>query len=183
MMIMFAGGVRCGKSALAQAWAEKAASERVYIAVARPLDAEMEARIVLHKAQRGAGWRCIEESLRPLAALRAFLRENPGFNGAVLLDSLDMLLNNFLCENFSNEEVLSNMDGLLAGLAASGLPCAIVSAECGQGFVPQNPLARRFGDLLGLVNQRAAKACGSVAQVLYGLPLVLKGGLKGVSHE
>ncbi len=176
-MIMFSGGVRCGKSALAQAWAEKAAPVQLYLATCRPGDAEMRERISVHKAQRGKSWLCIEESINPLAAIYNFMNEHPDFNGALLLDSLDMLLNNLLCEDLSGKDVLKNMEELLRGLASLGLPCAIVSAECGRGFVPLSPLARLYGDLLGVINQKAAAMCSSVIQVFDGLPLVLKGSL------
>lgn len=174
---MFVGGVRCGKSALAQAWAEKAAPLQLYLATSVPSDREMAERIARHKGQRGKSWLCLEESRDPFAALEKFLGENPLFRGALLLDSLDMLLNNLLGAGLTPKEILENMDKLMEGLAALPLPCAIVSAECGQGFVPMNPLARLYGDLLGMVNQKSAAICDKVVLVSCGLPLVLKGSL------
>lgn len=172
---MFVGGVRCGKSSLAQAWAEKVASEQLYLATCSSQDDEMLRRIARHRAQRGGSWECVEEGRDPFSALEIFLRKNPSFRGSILLDSLDMLLNNQLESKIAPDLILENMTSLLQGLAALPLPCAVVSSECGQGFVPLNPLARLYGDLLGLINQKSAAICDKVVQVSCGLPLVLKG--------
>lgn len=174
---MFVGGVRCGKSALAQAWAEKSAPAQLYLATCAPFDKEMRERIAIHRSKRGESWLCVEESSDPFLALEKFLQAHPLFLGAILLDSLDMLLNNLLAAGLAPDRIQENMTRLLERLAALPLPCAIVSAECGQGFIPLNPLARLYGDLLGSINQKAAAICDKVIQVCCGLPLVLKGSL------
>jgi adenosylcobinamide kinase / adenosylcobinamide-phosphate guanylyltransferase len=50
----------------------------------------------------------------------------------------------------------------------------LVSNEVGLGIVPDNALARRFADELGILNQRLAEAVDRVVLVTAGLPLVLK---------
>lgn len=175
---MFTGGVRCGKSSLAQAWAERQSARQLYIATCCPRDAEMLLRVRAHQNKRGKSWLCLEESKNPLTAVHTFIRYNPDFNGALLVDSLDMLLNNLLEDNADQDGILADMEALFKGLDCLGLPCALVSAECGMGFIPLNPVARKYGDLLGLCNQMAAALCETVILVSCGLPLVLKGELK-----
>jgi adenosylcobinamide kinase/adenosylcobinamide-phosphate guanylyltransferase len=53
-------------------------------------------------------------------------------------------------------------------------PKVLVSNEVGFGIVPDNPLARRFRDLQGRLNQRLAARADRVVLVVAGLPLVVK---------
>ena len=55
-VILLIGGVRSGKSAMAQRLLEDG-GEVLYIATARCLDGEMERRIALHRASRPVGRR------------------------------------------------------------------------------------------------------------------------------
>ena len=56
---------------------------------------------------------------------------------------------------------------------ASG-PILLVSNEVGLGIVPDNPMARRFRDIAGTINQAIAAAASEVVFVAAGLPLPLK---------
>jgi adenosyl cobinamide kinase/adenosyl cobinamide phosphate guanylyltransferase len=49
-----------------------------------------------------------------------------------------------------------------------------VTDEVGAGIVPDNPVARRFRDLLGWTNQKVAKAASEVILMVAGLPLRVK---------
>ena len=53
-------------------------------------------------------------------------------------------------------------------------PVIIVSDEVGLGLVPESAEARRFRDLLGLVNQRAAARAGEVHLCVAGIPQRIK---------
>lgn len=50
----------------------------------------------------------------------------------------------------------------------------MVSNEVGLGIVPENALARRYRDLLGWVNQRAAARSSEAYLLVSGLALRLK---------
>ena len=65
------GGVRSGKSRLAERLASEGAGPVTYIATATAGDGEMAARIRVHRAQRPAHWGLVEEPLHLAAALAA----------------------------------------------------------------------------------------------------------------
>lgn len=174
---LFVGGVRSGKSGLAQAWAEARASRRLYVATCAAADAEMEARVRLHQAARGPEWACREVPLAVPEALDALWRESGATAGVVLLDCVSMWLANLVGAGLEDEAVLERIDALVACLGRRRLPVAVVTAEAGLGLVPASPLGRRFLDLLGLANQRLAQAADTVVLVTCGLPLALRGAL------
>ena len=58
--------------------------------------------------------------------------------------------------------------------AASKALCIFVTNEAGCGVVPDNPMARRFRDLAGRLNQEMAKAAQEVYFLTFGIPTKLK---------
>ncbi|MEH6488540.1 bifunctional adenosylcobinamide kinase/adenosylcobinamide-phosphate guanylyltransferase [Hyphomonas oceanitis] len=160
------GGARSGKSARAQALAEAAGETRLYIATAEALDAEMEARIARHKADRGAGWRTVETPLDLVAAMEA--ADAP----VVLVDCLTLWLSNLM---HHERDVEPETQALCACLGRYQGEVILVSNEVGLGLVPETPLGRAFRDAQGRLNQRVAAACDVVEFVAAGLPLRLKG--------
>ena len=98
-----------------------------------------------------------------------------GRPGVVLLDCVSMWIANLLGAGLGDHAVLARVEALAASLARRTLPVAVVTAEAGLGLVPPSPLARRFLDVLGLANQRLARAAESVIFVTCGLPLAVRG--------
>jgi adenosyl cobinamide kinase/adenosyl cobinamide phosphate guanylyltransferase len=49
-----------------------------------------------------------------------------------------------------------------------------VSNEVGFGIVPDNPLARRFRDLAGFLNQRIAQTADEAYLMAAGIPVKIK---------
>jgi adenosyl cobinamide kinase/adenosyl cobinamide phosphate guanylyltransferase len=58
--------------------------------------------------------------------------------------------------------------------AKTAVPVVVVSDEVGLGLVPEGAEARRFRDLLGLVNERVAAAAGEVYLCVAGIPCRVK---------
>jgi len=161
------GGQRSGKSRYAEGLVVASGLAPVYIATAAAGDGEMAERIAAHRARRGANWRTVEE---PLDLADALMRESgPGFH--VLADCLTVWLSNLM---EAERNVAAETDAMTAALARVTGPVVLVSNEVGLGIVPDNPLARRFADELGILNQRLAEAVDRVVLVSAGLPMVLK---------
>lgn len=179
--VFFVGGVRSGKSALAQLWAESQSRERLFVATCLPQDAAMRARVARHEKARGPGWLLLEAPADPLGNIEDFMLARPDFHGCLLLDCLGMLLANWL--EAGAPDIPERVEKLLAGLCGLPFHCALVSLECGLGLMPPRPLAREFGDLLGEANQMAAKYFQTAVFVSCGLPLILKGSLPPTRNE
>jgi adenosylcobinamide kinase / adenosylcobinamide-phosphate guanylyltransferase len=162
------GGARSGKSRYAETLIECRAGARLYLATAEPGDAEMAARIRLHRARRGDGWRTIEEPLELVQALKANAR--PGT--AVLVDCLTLWLANLMG---AGRDVDAASAGLVDCLGTLDGPVVLVSNEVGLGIVPDNADARRFRDHAGRLHEGVASVAGAVVLMVAGQPLHVKG--------
>lgn len=170
--LLSVGGCRSGKSALAQAWAERHPGPWTFIATADPgNDPEMLARVARHQAARGPEWRTVVALREPVPALR----EAASDCGAAVFDCVTVWLSNLMMIHPQDEPVLDAVRALAAELRRPPLPVALVSGEAGQGVAPLSAVARRFRDLQGEANQILAAACSSVVFSVCGLPQVLKG--------
>jgi len=169
-IIFITGGARSGKSAFAEGLAAKADGRRAYVATAQALDAEMVARVEQHRKRRGDAWDTYEEPL----AVAELLRKLEGRCGLLLLDCLTLWLSNVMARQENDETVLSQCDDLVAALRTFPGTCIVVSNEVGLGIVPDNPLARRFRDLAGIINQRMAKAADEAYFIAAGMPVRMK---------
>lgn len=171
--MLFTGGSRSGKSALAQHWAEAQGPRRVYVATAGIHDMEMAERVRRHQAVRGEGWSTVEEPLDVSGALR---RAEPRAD-VVLVDCVTLWLSNLMGAESDDVAILARARTLATALGGMGVPVALVTNEVGWGIVPPTPLGRRFRDLAGECNQMFAAACDGVVLAVSGLPLVVKGVL------
>ena len=163
------GGARSGKSEFAERLVDSCDRPKVFVATAQRLDEEMQFRINEHRNRRGTAWRTVEAPLDPVPALNELNCEE-----VALLDCVTLWLSNQMLDG---SEFQGEADRLLLALKRCRAPVVIVSNEVGQGIVPENPLARRFRDAQGRLNQRLAAQCDLVVLVAAGLPVVLKGAL------
>lgn len=160
------GGARSGKSRYAETLVATSPPPWLYVATAEPLDDEMRARIVEHRARRGADWRVIEAP-RDLAGVLA----TACAGSAILIDCLTLWLSNLMLAERDIDVEINRLEAALAGIAG---PVVLVSNEVGLGIVPDNALARRFRDAQGRLNQRIAARADRVVLMVAGLPLVVK---------
>ncbi|MFK7792919.1 MAG: bifunctional adenosylcobinamide kinase/adenosylcobinamide-phosphate guanylyltransferase [Devosiaceae bacterium] len=162
------GGVRSGKSRHAEALCRDTGLARVYIATANAYDDEMHERIAGHKSMRAQdGWDTVEEPNDLAGALTRTLSSDT----IVLVDCLTLWLTNRLLADGNMD---SEFDQLASTLEMRRGQVVLVSNETGLGIVPDNALARQFGDLQGRLNQRLAALASHVTFVAAGLPLTLK---------
>ncbi|MEA3639477.1 MAG: bifunctional adenosylcobinamide kinase/adenosylcobinamide-phosphate guanylyltransferase [Lamprobacter sp.] len=164
------GGVRSGKSRLAERLARDSGLPVTYLATATASDDEMHARILAHRQRRPADWALIEEPLALPAVLQAACTKDQ----CVLVECLTLWLANLLWteETGRLERELDALDSLLPRLPGQVI---FVGNEVNMGLIPVNDLARRYGDLAGSLHQRIAAQAGRVVLTVAGLPWVLKG--------
>ncbi len=168
MRQLFLGGVRSGKSQMAEVAATGCGCAVVYIATAQLLDEEMRERAERHRERRPKSWQLVEEPL----ALVEVLREKAATDRCLLIDCLTLWLSNLISENSATArlevEKLSNLLPTLGG------EIIFVSSEIGLGVMPANALARQYSDRLGELNQAIARRCEKVVLAVAGLPHILK---------
>ena len=168
--ILIVGGARSGKSRYAVELAKKVRGKTVFIATATPCDGEMEERIKLHRLSRPPHWRLIEET-RDISSILPKLKDK---YEVVLIDCLGLLISNLLAEALENREIEEALEKLVGTIQKTGLATILVSNEVGSGIVPENPLARRFQDLIGFANQMAAEKADEVILMQSGIPIRIK---------
>ena len=165
------GGARSGKSRYAQTLAS-GAGRVLFLATAQPGDAEMQAKIERHRADRLSdelAWTVAEVPIRIAEELR---RQGPSCDLAVI-DCLTLFAAN-LIELAPNERT-QEVEGLLAVLRSAPCSVVLVSNEVGSGVVPEYASGRAYRDLLGELNQKVAALANDVFLLVAGLPLRLKG--------
>jgi adenosylcobinamide kinase/adenosylcobinamide-phosphate guanylyltransferase len=164
------GGVRSGKSRLAERLACASGGDVVYVATATAGDDEMRRRIDEHRARRPAAWTTVEEPLRLADALAAQARAGR----CLLVECLTLWLTNLLCA--ADPGILAAERARLLGVLPR-LPGAVilVSNETNLGVVPADALSRRFCEEAGTLHQGLAVLCDRVVLTVAGLPHVLKG--------
>ena len=160
------GGIRSGKSALAEALAARTRRPVIYVATGEARDAEMTDRIRRHQARRPGNWGLVEEPLDLAGVLQRHADAAP----CLLVDCMSLWLGNLLHAGAVDERVGAFLDAL----ARYPGPVVIVSNEVGLGTIGMDPLTRQFADRLGWLNQDLAALCDTVVLTVAGLPTYLK---------
>jgi adenosyl cobinamide kinase/adenosyl cobinamide phosphate guanylyltransferase len=164
-LTLILGGARSGKSRHGESLVKAEPGPWTYIATAQALDEEMRARIAVHRARRGEGWRTVEAPVdMPDAVLLAADRP-------VLVDCLTLWLSNLLLGELDLTEAKDALDDALDWRES---PTVLVASEVGLGIVPETPLGRRFRDEAGLLHQRLAARADRVILMVAGLPMAVK---------
>ena len=169
-VVLVTGGSRSGKSRCAMEMALEY-GKRVFVATAPACDREMERRIAAHQAERGDRFATIEEPTDPAKAFDAL----PPDTGVVLLDCLTVWLGNLMHKHGSDDCEFPEVEALFDALADPPADVILVTNEVGSGVIPDNAMARRFRDLAGTVNQRAAARADKVVLCVSGIPVTIKG--------
>lgn len=172
MKELILGGVRSGKSRLAEQRAQQSGLAVVYIATATADDEEMRSRIRAHRSRRPAAWITVEE---PLTVAQA-VREYACADRCLLFECLTLWLTNWLCASHGSQQFERERAAFIAAARDASGHLIFVGNETGLGIVPIDPLSRRFSEQAGLLHQDFARVCDRVTLVAAGLPLQLKGG-------
>ena len=165
MKTLFIGGVKSGKSRLAEAYIlEQAGTDKpYYLATTEFFDDEIKARVAIHQQRRKDAFITLEEPVKLFDALGKC--RHP-----VLIECVTMWLNNLLYHQIPDADILQELEAVLK------LPCdmVLVHNEVGLGVIADNPLARRFVDLSGKAAQLMGQYCDEVFFCSAGLKMRMK---------
>ncbi|MDD1624132.1 MAG: bifunctional adenosylcobinamide kinase/adenosylcobinamide-phosphate guanylyltransferase [Methylococcaceae bacterium] len=165
MKTLFMGGVKSGKSRLAEAYIleQKGTDKPYYLATTEFFDDEIQARVYIHQQRRKDSFITLEEPIKLLGALEKCQRP-------VLIECVSVWLNNLLYHQIPEADILQELE------AALRLPCdmVLVHNEVGLGVIADNPLARQFVDLSGKAAQLMGQYCDQVFFCSAGLKMRMK---------
>lgn len=164
MITLITGGARSGKTRYALDGSGEP-EDRTYIATAELLDDEMRQRAERHQRERGNRWRTIEEPF-DIAPRIAELK------GVVVVDCLTMWLSNWMLRD--EPQLETQIEKLRSAIRSAVCDVRAITNEVGYSIVPDNPLARRFRDWSGIMNQRVADVADSVYVMVCGIPTRVK---------
>ena len=176
-VVLVGGGARSGKSTFALVRARELGSRRLFVATARPYDAEMEERIARHRTERAAEFETIEE---PVALPEVLLGVDR--HDVAVVDCLTLWLSNLLLDRVPPDVIERRVEDLAASLARARCHVVLVTNEVGMGLHPETALGRTFLDLAGRAHQRLALAADELHLAVLGVLVRLKPGPVEVRH-
>jgi adenosylcobinamide kinase/adenosylcobinamide-phosphate guanylyltransferase len=172
MRILLTGGSGCGKSTFAERLARELPAPRYYLATMRPYEAESRLKIARHQAQRAEMGFMTFERETDVGGV-----ELPG-RGTVLLECMCNLLANEMFDDSGNERDV--YDTILADILALEQKCdtlIVVTNEVGSDGGDYGASTARYIETLGRLNRALANRFDAVAELVCGIPLILKGQL------
>lgn len=184
------GGVKSGKSVFAEGLARRYSSGNdhnrnniAYLATAEVKDKEMAERVLRHKKRRPKEWQTIEAPLELERAVSG-LDKDVQF---LIIDCITLYITNLLLQDEPEKQAKSNCgesaksNGIINKIESLCDVCkginadvVMVSNEVGLSIVPENKLARLFGDLAGQSNQIIAQKADEVYLVVAGIAQKIK---------
>lgn len=165
MKTLFTGGIKSGKSRLAEVYIlEQAASVKpYYLATTEFFDDEMQTRIAIHQQRRQDLFVTLEEPVKLFDAVQTC-------QAPVLVECVSMWLNNQLYHKISEADILQELEAVLQ----LKNDMVLVHNEVGLSVIADNPLARQFVDLSGKAAQLMGRYCDHVYFCSAGLMLKMK---------
>jgi adenosylcobinamide kinase/adenosylcobinamide-phosphate guanylyltransferase len=169
--VFILGGARSGKSSYAANLAKSYGKRIVFIATCIPVDSEMKKRVKLHRKFRPSTWKLIEEDIDIDDALRKVKSKCD----AILIDCIGLFVSNLMAVEPNDEKIEKKVWQVIKQIKKRSSDVIVVSNEVGMGIVPDNPLARRFRDLLGKANQILTQNADTVIMMHAGIATIIKG--------
>lgn len=172
MFVLVTGGSGSGKSAFAESILDHK-EKKIYIATMLCRDEESKKRIERHRRLRsGKGFETLEI---PFDLKQARIPEHAN----VLLEcTSNLLANEMFCEEGSGENAEKEiLEGILRLKEQADTLCVVTNEIFSDG-IEYDPYTREYQRLLGRINQQMASIADEVYEIVYSIPLCLKGGDK-----
>ena len=166
MKTLFIGGIKSGKSLLAEKYILKNYCNQqkpIYLATTEFIDEEIEERIQVHKKRREANFITLEEPLDLYSAIN-------NTQSPVLVECTSMWINNMLYHNETKEQILEHIKTLMQ----LDHDIVFVHNDVGCGIIPDNALAREYIDISGIVSQIIATGGDEVYHCIAGIATRIK---------
>jgi len=163
MKTLFIGGIKSGKSALAEKYILEHTNTPIYLATTEILDDEMRIRVDAHIKQRADEFETIEEA-------RYLLTKLESASNAILVECITMWLNNLIYYGVRDEAILAELETIMN----LDKDMVFILNDVGSGVIADNALARRFVDLSGKASQIIASKCDEVYHVIAGIERRIK---------
>ena len=166
MIVLLTGGSGCGKSTYAEKIVDTMPREkRVYIATMQIYDEESVRRVARHRAQRADKGFVTMECPKDLGTLE--IEEG----SVVLLEDLVNLTANEMFDGGDPSRIVPALESL----ASRCRHLVMVTNDVFSDGVQYDPSTQEYLRVLAHVNGQAARLADTVAEVVYSIPLILKG--------
>ena len=166
MIVLLTGGSGCGKSTYAEKIVVAMPREkRVYIATMQIYDEESVRRVARHRAQRADKGFVTMECPKDLGTLE--IEEG----SVVLLEDLVNLTANEMFDGGDPSRIVPALENL----ASRCRHLVMVTNDVFSDAVQYDPSTQEYLRVLAHVNGQAARLADTVAEVVYSIPLILKG--------
>lgn len=188
MMTLVVGGSASGKSTFAESLVlQRGEGPRIYVATLEPLDGECRRRIARHRAMRaGKGFVTIE-CYGDLGQVH--LPEAAGTPGTqcvrpagphcrvILLECMSNVVANELFGTGGSDQAMIRRIGQgVCCLEKQAQHLVIVTGNVFADGQDYDPETVRYMELLARVNRMLAERADQVTEVVYGIPVSIKGG-------
>jgi len=164
MKALFIGGIKSGKSRLAEKYILKSTTELpIYLATSEAMDEAMSERIERHQLERSERFLTIEEPLNLIEIIKPI-------PVPILLECVSMWINNMLHYGFTCNDIYDQIEKVMA----LKKDIVFVQNDVGSGIIPDNKLAREFIDISGVVSQMIASECAETYHCIAGIATRIK---------
>ena len=171
MFLVITGGSGSGKSAYAeQCVLDFGPAERIYIATMYPFDEECDRRIKRHIEMRR------QKQFFTLECYTGLKKADIPENSVVLLECMSNLTANEMYQEdgageHTVEEILAGIRYLLSRVRH----LVVVTNEIFSDGIDYDPETMRYQSYLGQINSEMGRMADRVTEVVYGIPITVKG--------
>jgi len=170
MLHIITGGSGSGKSAYAEDYLVSLDGlNRVYIATMYPFDEESKKRIIRHKEMRA------DKSFETIECYTNVDKVQLPDNADVLLECLSNLVANVMYQEVEEIAIVDRILVAIKGLIAKAANVVIVTNEIFSDISDYSEETKRYQRYLGAINQELSRNADFVTEVVYGIPVKVKG--------